>query len=162
MIFYLRIFPTRSFRIACFVVMAIVVSWSLGAIFATIFQCIPIAASWNKEISGNCVNSDATWFSYAVINILTDVIVLALPIPLVLRLHLSLRNRLLLCGIFLLGCLYVQSRSFIPLISCPPLLIISVQRHGFFHHPRHVCLQLTQECVGRDIQFCHSRHVDDG
>ena len=105
MIFYLRIFPTRSFRIACFAVMAIIVGWSLGAVSATIFQCIPIAASWNKDMAGNCVDSDATWISYAVINILTDVMVLALPIPLVLRLHFSLRNRLLLCGIFLLGCL---------------------------------------------------------
>lgn len=103
LIFYLRIFPTRSFRIACFAVMAIIVGWSLGAIFATIFQCIPIAASWNKSITGNCVNSDATWVSYAVINIVTDAMVLALPIPLIIKLHLSLRDRLLLCGIFLMG-----------------------------------------------------------
>jgi hypothetical protein len=103
--FYLRIFPTRSFRIACFVAMGIIVCWSLGAIFATIFQCIPIAASWDKTIQGTCVDSDATWISYAVINVLTDVMVLALPIPLIMRLHLSLRDRLLLCGIFLLGSL---------------------------------------------------------
>lgn len=41
MIFYLRIFPTRSFRIACFVVMAIVVGWSLGAILAHHFSVHP-------------------------------------------------------------------------------------------------------------------------
>ena len=105
MLLYLRIFPTKGFRIACFVVMGIVVSWSIGAIFATILQCIPVEGAWNPTINAVCIDTDQFWIAYAVVNILTDVMVLALPIPSIMGLHLRLRDRLLLCGVFLIGSL---------------------------------------------------------
>lgn len=104
---YLRIFVTRNFRIACFVVLAIIVSWSIGAIFATIFQCVPIEGAWNPTIDAVCIKTDQFWIAYAVGNILTDVMVLALPIPPIMGLQLRLRDRLLLCGVFLMGSLLV-------------------------------------------------------
>jgi 1-acylglycerone phosphate reductase len=102
---YLRIFVSKSFRIAAFVVMGIVVAWSIGGVAATIFQCVPIQGSWDKKIEAKCIDKGMFWIAYAVMNILTDVMVLALPIRPILMLKLSLRDRLLLCGIFLLGLL---------------------------------------------------------
>jgi len=104
LLLYKRIFVSKAFHVATWVVMAVVLAWSLGAIFATLFQCVPIAGSWNKSVHAKCIDTDQFWVAYAVCNILTDVMVLSLPIPEVFKLNLrSLRERLMLCGVFLLG-----------------------------------------------------------
>ena len=100
---YLRIFISRGFRIAAFITLGIIVSWSIGGVFATIFQCVPIAGSWDRSVDATCIDKGKFWVAYAVMNILTDVMVLALPIPVVLTLQLKTREKALLCAMFLLG-----------------------------------------------------------
>lgn len=100
---YMRIFITRSFQRICWGALSIIIGWSIGATFATIFQCVPVKKSWNKSLDGHCINSNVFWIAYAVMNVLTDVMVLSLPIPQIFKLHLKLRDKLMLCGVFLLG-----------------------------------------------------------
>ncbi|KAM0248121.1 hypothetical protein ACHAQJ_009591 [Trichoderma viride] len=100
---YLRIFVTQKFQIAAYTVMGIIVAWSIGAVGSTIFQCVPIAGAWDKTVDAKCINSDIFWVAYAVANILTDVMVLTLPIPPIMALQLSTRNKMMLCAIFLMG-----------------------------------------------------------
>lgn len=107
---YLRLFVTKSFRVWSFVVLGVVVGYSIGGIAATIWQCVPIKGAWDKSVDAKCINSNKFWIAYAVLNILTDVMVLALPILPIMRLQTSRREKLLLCCIFLLGGLYVQTR----------------------------------------------------
>lgn len=102
-LFYLRIFISQNFRIAAFVVMGIIIAWSIGGVGATIWQCVPIAGAWNRSLGARCINSDQFWVAYAVMNILTDIMVLVLPIPSIMRLQLKPREKLLLCAIFLMG-----------------------------------------------------------
>lgn len=105
---YLRIFVTKKFRIAAYTVMGVVVAWSIGGVGSTIFQCVPIAGAWDKTVHAKCINSDIFWVAYAVMNILTDVMVLALPIAPIMALQLSTRSRVMLCAIFMMGGLYVK------------------------------------------------------
>lgn len=100
---YLRLFVTKSFRVACFVVLGIIVAWSIGGVGATIFQCVPIEGAWNKSIEATCIDSNKFWVAYAVMNILTDIMVLALPIGPIVGLQMNMREKLLLCGVFLIG-----------------------------------------------------------
>ncbi|KAL7951348.1 putative PTH11-typeG-protein-coupled receptor [Trichoderma barbatum] len=100
---YQRIFVTKKFQIAAYTVMGVVVAWSIGGVGATIFQCVPITGAWNKSVDAKCINSDIFWVAYAVMNILTDVMVLALPIAPIMQLQLSPRNKVMLCAIFLMG-----------------------------------------------------------
>jgi hypothetical protein len=102
-LFCQRIFVGKAFQYTCWTCMGTIVSWNIGAIAATILQCIPVAGSWDKTIVATCIDSKAFWVAYAVGNILTDAMVLALPIPEVLRLRLKLREKVMLCGVFLLG-----------------------------------------------------------
>lgn len=100
---YLRIFISRSFRTAAFVAMFVIAGWTIGTVGATIGQCIPIQAAWDKNIKASCIDTDVFWIAYAVGNVVTDAMVLALPIPSILSLKLNRRDKVLLCGIFLLG-----------------------------------------------------------
>ncbi|KAK5108107.1 hypothetical protein LTR62_008761 [Meristemomyces frigidus] len=54
--------------------------------------------------------------AYAIINILTDAIVIALPIPEVLQLKLNTRQKVMLCGVFLLG-IFVSLCSVLRIIA---------------------------------------------
>jgi hypothetical protein len=100
---YLRIFVTQKFRIAAYAVMGFIIAWSIGAVASTIFQCVPIAGAWNRKGDATCINTDIFWVAYAIMNILTDVMVLALPIAPIMALQLSTRNKLMICAIFLMG-----------------------------------------------------------
>ncbi len=55
-----RIFIQRPFRIACWTVLAVCVSWSIGNWFSWIFQCRPIPVMWYVPTS--CLNYVA-WLS---------------------------------------------------------------------------------------------------
>jgi 1-acylglycerone phosphate reductase len=100
---YLRIFVTKYFRIAAFVVLFIVVGYGIGGIGATIWQCVPIEGAWLQLPGKKCIDSGMFWVAYAVLNIVTDVMVLGLPILPIVQLQLRWRDRLLLCGVFTLG-----------------------------------------------------------
>ncbi|RFN48066.1 hypothetical protein FIE12Z_7789 [Fusarium flagelliforme] len=102
---YLRLFVTRSFRVWAYIVMGIVVGYGIGGIGATIWQCVPIAGAWNKSINATCIDSNKFWVAYATLNVVTDVMVLALPILPIVRLQTNVREKILLGGIFLLGSL---------------------------------------------------------
>ncbi|KAF2149812.1 hypothetical protein K461DRAFT_281029 [Myriangium duriaei CBS 260.36] len=102
---YLRIFTTsRLFRAACWSTIATVLMWTIGSTVATILQCIPIQAAWNKAVKGaKCTNSDVFWLAYGGINIATDLMILILPIRPVLQLKMRLREKVGLLLAFMVG-----------------------------------------------------------
>ena len=103
---YLRIFIAKYFRRLCYVSLAVVISWTIASTFATMFQCVPIAASWDKSIKdARCTHSDAFWYSYGITNLITDAIIFALPMREVSRLHLPRREKIGIMLVFLMGAL---------------------------------------------------------
>ena len=59
---YFRIFPGRKFHIAVGDVMGICVAYTLAAVLLTVFACKPIRKSWDKELSGTCLQSRTIWY----------------------------------------------------------------------------------------------------
>ncbi|CAG8885681.1 unnamed protein product [Penicillium egyptiacum] len=105
LLMYCRIFPTREIRIASMILGGISVAWCIAIILVSIFQCTPIARAWDTRIPGTCINLKASFIGNAVPNIVTDILILSLPVRVVWRLHASLTHRLSVIGIFLLGSL---------------------------------------------------------
>ncbi|RAL01565.1 uncharacterized protein BO80DRAFT_62467 [Aspergillus ibericus CBS 121593] len=104
LMFYVRIFSTRTFKIMAYVVGAIVLGHGIGVLFAAIFQCWPIAYVWNHTIEGgSCFNQVAFYRYVSPPNILTDVLILVMPLPYVWKLHTRNGQKLALTGVFLLG-----------------------------------------------------------
>ncbi|KAL4731961.1 hypothetical protein ACLX1H_000960 [Fusarium chlamydosporum] len=79
------------------------VGYGVGGIGATIWQCIPVAGAWDKWIEANCIDSDKFWVGYAVLNVVADIVVVGLPILPVIQLQMNMREKLLVCGVFVLG-----------------------------------------------------------
>ena len=111
---YRRIFGEGSdlraygvpFGILIWSMMAICVGMFVAGSLVGIFVCLPVQYSWNKTIDGSCVQMTPWWFSYAAINIFTDCMILALPMPLINGLmQISRRQKLVLMGVFAVGAL---------------------------------------------------------
>ncbi|KAL7793847.1 hypothetical protein V8C37DRAFT_401700 [Trichoderma ceciliae] len=125
---YLRIFPARKFRIGVLCVMAITVAYTLAAVLMTIFACNPIRKSWIKTLPGVCVNSISIWYSTSVLNIVTDILIIGLPINEIRRLQLPLAKKLLLCALFSLG-IFVIACTVIRMITVSPQTTASDQTY---------------------------------
>lgn len=106
---YLRIFPDRRFRLACFIVMGIVALYTTWAVVSAYVNCVPVARFWDKSIDGTCLSFEAVWFFNASMNIATDVALLFLPMPLLSQLQLPRLQKIALMGVFAVGILYVSS-----------------------------------------------------
>ena len=104
---YARVFPTPKFRIACAAVMILVILYTIWTEFGSIFACYPVRAFWTKEQPARCINQFAMWFTNAALNILTDFLIIVLPMPVIKRLNLARRQKQALIAIFAIGGVYV-------------------------------------------------------
>ncbi|CAJ0548577.1 Ff.00g021900.m01.CDS01 [Fusarium sp. VM40] len=100
---YLRIFPSRRFRQISAIIAAVVIGWWISICAVSIFQCDPIKRAWLPWIDGTCINLKASFIGNAIPNIATDVAILCMPVKQILKLQVSLAQKLSLLVIFLLG-----------------------------------------------------------
>ncbi|KAL9586743.1 MAG: hypothetical protein Q9212_000689 [Teloschistes hypoglaucus] len=103
LLFYLHLFPTRKFRLAAYSLLVVLSAWALEQILATLFLCQPISYNWNGSIDGHCGSVAVNCIAGAAINTLTDIIILILPMPIIWRLQVPLRNKFILSLIFGFG-----------------------------------------------------------
>ncbi|GAW20562.1 hypothetical protein ANO14919_100700 [Xylariales sp. No.14919] len=80
---------SRTFHLCTWAVGALVAEWFLQVVLATNLQCVPLSASWDPDAGGTCINYGVEALVAYIINISTDIIILSMPIPLVLRLNTS-------------------------------------------------------------------------
>ena len=81
-----------------------VIAYSIAGVLGTILQCVPPSVLLKSgESSRVCINFRALITAMAVVNIVTDVIILSLPIPLVWSLQVSKSRRWQLVINFSLG-----------------------------------------------------------
>lgn len=98
---YRRVFQTRRFRFWCNIVLVLVSIYGLWTTVSGILACWPIAYFWDKSIAGgNCLNEYASWFSNAGMNVITDFVIVLLPIPAIRHSKLPKRQRRLLMLVF--------------------------------------------------------------
>ncbi len=105
---YYRIFgvSSKSFRTACYVMNAWITASGLAFIIATIFQCVPIAAFWDRTIVGfKCFKNEPWWISYATTQITTDFMLLAMPLRQIFRLSMGRAEKLGISLVFGTGAL---------------------------------------------------------
>lgn len=94
----------RKFQICSYVVGSFVLALGIAILFESIFQCSPISYDWHKSIDiGSCIDQMAFYRVVSPLNVLTGVLILALPMPLVWKLHAPRGQKLALTGVFLLG-----------------------------------------------------------
>ena len=105
LLLYLRIFIQRWFRIICHILLVIIASYMVAALFASIFQCTPVARAWDKSIAGSCISITNNWYANAGFSIATDLMILALPMYPIYRSKMALKRKIALMIVFAFGAL---------------------------------------------------------
>ncbi|KAJ9144184.1 Integral membrane protein [Pleurostoma richardsiae] len=103
LLFYWRVFPTRDFRIGVLGVAGLSTGIFLSNFFTFMLQCSPVKMFWLPKTPGKCIDQHTFYFASAIINVVGDVAVLSLPLPVVWRLHTSRSKKWSLSFLFLLG-----------------------------------------------------------
>lgn len=107
--FYGSIFPLRRFRYALWAVAIFTGAWILTATFAGIFQCVPVEYGWDRTIEGGyCIKYGRVVLVVSVTNIVTDFIILLMPINPVRGLQMSPQKKKLVLLTFALGSRYAH------------------------------------------------------
>ncbi|KAL4926651.1 uncharacterized protein BDV17DRAFT_293229 [Aspergillus undulatus] len=118
MVFYLNIFGTkRSFRVSVAITMTIVWLWAISVVLETLLLCRPLAFNWDTTIpGGGCGNRNATYVVAGTLNLVTDLMVMALPIPHIWKLQLGVAKKIALSLVFCMG-LFVSIISIVRLVA---------------------------------------------
>lgn len=105
LLLYRRLFPSKKFRKVLWAIAGFLVFFALAQMLSVIIQCIPVAALWNRMAYPNahCGNYNIALIVFAVVNALSDIVILSLPMPLLWHLHTNKTRRKQLIGIFGLG-----------------------------------------------------------
>lgn len=75
-------------------------TWS---VLGSLLLCTPVHYFWDGIGNGNCMNVEAKWFSDAAVSIVTDFILLSIPMPFLKGLNLPYRQKAGLIAVFALG-----------------------------------------------------------
>jgi len=68
-----------------------------------VFKCTPDPKAWTFHEAGTCVNKGGLFQAHAIYSLLIDVMIILLPMPTLYGLHMPLKRRLLVMGIFAIG-----------------------------------------------------------
>lgn len=89
--FYRRIFRGRAFDILNWILITLVVLWTLGFFLVQVFDCrTHFFTNWGpvKDLE-KCLNPFNQLFAYSISDVIIDVFILVLPVPLVSIVNLS-------------------------------------------------------------------------
>jgi hypothetical protein len=122
--FYLRIFGgTRQFRRAAYAVIGYNIAWAISTWIVNLTVCTPIAFYYDRTIpGGHCRNQAISGSINGGLSLLGDVLVLALPMPVIWNLKINFRRRVGIICIFLLG-LFVCVASIIRIVELTKFVV---------------------------------------
>ncbi|KAJ4288282.1 hypothetical protein N0V88_007474 [Collariella sp. IMI 366227] len=100
---YRRIFSNTILRKIILAGLAFLICWGITLCFLLPLVCIPVAAFWDRDINGFCLNQPAIWYVMAGVNVVTDFALFSMPIPVISSLHLPRRQKAMLLIVFTLG-----------------------------------------------------------
>ena len=109
--FYWRVFVTPaksylSFKVAIWVIGTYVLLWWISIFFATLFQCNPISDNWGTnplQLPGCVENINVMYETAAFTNLVSDIVILALPFFPMRKLQLPMSRKIGVLCIFMTG-----------------------------------------------------------
>ncbi|KAK4201726.1 hypothetical protein QBC40DRAFT_323675 [Triangularia verruculosa] len=127
LVFYLRVFVNKTMRTATKGVIIFVCLWSVGNILQVFLICRPFAAIYTLELmpTAKCGDQVGSFIAIGAFNIITDVMILTLPIPTVWTLKTTRGKKIALTAVFLVG-LLVSVVAMIRIITLTRLDLVNL------------------------------------
>jgi hypothetical protein len=106
-LFMVRIFGSNGTFKAGIVALFIVWAWATSIILACFLLCQPFIYNWDTSVNGHCGNRPAAFMVAGIMNVITDAMVIALPLPHIWKLKLNMQKKIGLTSVFGVGLVYV-------------------------------------------------------
>ncbi|EDN93581.1 hypothetical protein SS1G_09448 [Sclerotinia sclerotiorum 1980 UF-70] len=100
---YKRLFPTKGILLVIHILMAALIALTISTIITNLAACRPFSANWDSTIKATCINKEAFFIWGSIPNIITDIIILILPMRVVWNLHANRRMKIGLTITFAVG-----------------------------------------------------------
>lgn len=103
-LFYLRVFKSEGwFLWISSSAIALNIVWAVAIGCISFFPCRPVEKFWNQPLPGMCIDMPAILAAFAVLNVLTDTLILIMPLPMIWQLKISWVRKLGFAVVFVLG-----------------------------------------------------------
>jgi hypothetical protein len=103
LLLYHRIFAIPWYQKLNGAVIALNICIMISMFLVSALSCLPVPGFWDYSIEAKCIDSIKFFYAQASINAVTDVIILLLPLPVLWRLLIDRKQKLLLSLLFMLG-----------------------------------------------------------
>jgi hypothetical protein len=101
---YYRIFGVNIwFRRALYFLAFLLVAFLIACPIVAVAGCHPVSYYWNKNQQGSCINEVDFYRGNGIANVILDFVIFCLPVPMTLRLNTTVRQKIIISGIFILG-----------------------------------------------------------
>lgn len=112
LVVYLRLFAVnKRFRYATWLMIFFVCGYLSSNLWTQIFGCSPRAKYWKPEIPGHCINYTKAGLAYGSMNIVSDLFIFILPLPIIWQLKLPIKEKAGVSLIFMSGAMYAERHS---------------------------------------------------
>jgi hypothetical protein len=100
---YYRIFPTPNMKKVAIALVGLGTSWWFIIMFVQTFRCRPLEAAFQHALqsTAQCLDLNRYFIANCACNVLSDVLILAMPVPAILKLRVSTSQKFMIAGIFL-------------------------------------------------------------
>ena len=106
--FYKHVFMKPSFIYQANFMALVVLAWLIAFFFTTLFQAWPIYQNWTG-VGRKLLDELSMYLALGISDVLTDFIILCLPIPVIHSLHVTTTKKIMVGAILGLGFLYVTA-----------------------------------------------------
>lgn len=103
LLLYNRLFVHQKLRWFSWGLWIFTCSYSIAQFFCELFSCYPIRSNWDPTVKGHCIDLATVVVACSILNIVTDIAILSLPMPFLWRLQMTLTRKFQLMCVFLLG-----------------------------------------------------------
>ncbi|KAF4341556.1 integral membrane protein [Fusarium beomiforme] len=100
---YRRVFAIPILQRLTFYGLVIMVAWTITIAFLNSLICVPVAKFWNSTLPGHCTDPLTVWYVMAGFNLVTDLAVFCMPLPVIGSLKLPRKQKVMLLAIFSIG-----------------------------------------------------------
>lgn len=107
------IFPIQKFHHILRAVGLFISVYSIISVIVMICKCRPLKGAWDSTIKPDCIDLGKLVIFMGSMNVLTDLLLLCLPLPQLWKLQMRRGTKMQVIGIFSIGSLSVTQSSFV-------------------------------------------------
>ena len=108
-----RIFPIQKFHRILQAVGLLILVYSTISMIVMIFQCRPLQGAWDPAVESVCIDLSKLVIFMGCMNVLTDFLLLCLPLPPLWKLQMRRGTKMQVISVFSIGSLSVTQSLFV-------------------------------------------------